>query len=61
MARGYGQTLTKPPANREPGPLASVAWRVLSLTSDAIVLTLAAPFFAVWWAVVLSRRLRRKL
>lgn len=30
--------------------------RVVTLTSDAIVLTLASPFFAVWW---LSRCARR--
>jgi hypothetical protein len=32
--------------------------RTISLTSDAIVLTLASPFFAVWWIVRTVRRRR---
>ena len=31
--------------------------RALSLTSDAIVLTLASPFFAVWWIARTIKRL----
>ncbi|MEQ1651512.1 MAG: hypothetical protein ABL897_03400 [Hyphomicrobium sp.] len=30
--------------------------RALYLTSDAIVLTLASPFFAIWWSVRAVRR-----
>jgi hypothetical protein len=47
---------------RDPKPrgVGVVAKHVLSLTSDAIVLTLAAPFFAVWWIVRTTRRLLRK-
>jgi hypothetical protein len=32
--------------------------RAVALTSDAILLTLASPFFAAWW---LARRIRRRL
>lgn len=34
--------------------------RAVTLTADAIVLTLAAPFFAVWWCVRALQRLMRK-
>ena len=36
--------------------IASAASRALTLTCDAIILTLAAPFFAVWWVVRAVRR-----
>ena len=35
----------------------TVLKRTLTLTSDAIVLTLASPFFAVWWAYRMVKRL----
>ena len=36
---------------------ANVLKRTLTLSSDAIVLTLASPFFAVWWAFTLVKRM----
>jgi hypothetical protein len=47
--------------DRPPLSVATIAKRALSLTSDAIVLTLAAPFFAVWWVVRMTRRLLGKV
>ncbi len=38
-------------------PVRRFAIRAGRLTSDAIVLTLAAPFFAVWWAQRYIRRM----
>ncbi len=35
--------------------------RTLTLTADAVVLTLASPFFAAWWIVRSVRRLFVKL
>ena len=32
--------------------------RAVTLTSDAIVLTIASPFFAIWWIVRAVRRRR---
>ena len=31
--------------------------RAMYLMSDAVVLTLASPFFAVWWLTRLARRM----
>lgn len=40
----------KPPLREGPGMYTdSVYKRAIWLTSDAIVLTIAAPFFAIWW------------
>lgn len=35
----------------------TVLKRTLTLTADAIVLTLAAPFFAVWWLYRAAKRI----
>ena len=37
---------------------APVLKRAVTLTSDAIVLTIASPFFAIWWIVRAVRRRR---
>ena len=36
---------------------ATVLKRTLTLASDAVVLTLASPFFAVWWTYKMVKRL----
>ncbi len=42
---------------RDPASDPSIAWRAITLTSDAVVLTIAAPFIAVWYVVRALKRL----
>lgn len=60
LARSRQNTTSERLPDRTSLEVAVVAKRALSLTSDAIVLTLAAPFFAVWWMVRTTRRLLRR-
>jgi hypothetical protein len=61
LARPRQNSALKRLPDRAPLSVAMIAKRALSLTSDAIVLTLAAPFLAVWWIVRTSRRLLGKI
>ena len=49
-------------ARAEPEVRGRVAFvrRAVGLAADGVLLVLAAPFLAVWWAVRLSRRLMGK-
>ena len=60
VARTHEISPAAPRADDAPGRMSVLALRVLTLTSDAIVLTLASPFFAVWWIVRTARRLLGK-
>ena len=55
-AMGLGNFAPARSATQIATAIASAASRALTLTCDAIILTLAAPFFVVWWVVRAVRR-----
>ena len=61
VATTHDISRTAPEAEPAPGLVYVIAGRALTLTADAIVLTLASPFFAIWWLVRTARRLLGKV